>query len=42
MREKGFIERLTFILIGLAIWSDPLNLHKSDQTDQSVLRGVRG
>ncbi len=23
-------------------WNDPLKLHKSEQTDQSVLRGVRG
>jgi hypothetical protein len=23
-------------------WSDPLNLHKSERSDQSVLRGVWG
>jgi hypothetical protein len=23
-------------------WSDPLKLHKSERSDQSVLRGVRG
>jgi hypothetical protein len=23
-------------------WNDPLKLHKSEQADQSVLRGVRG
>ncbi len=23
-------------------WSDPLKLHKSEQSDQSVLRGVGG
>ena len=25
-----------------SLWSDPLKLHKSEQCDQSVLRGVRG
>jgi hypothetical protein len=27
---------------GESIWNDPLKLHKSEQSDQSVLRGVRG
>jgi hypothetical protein len=26
----------------LKMWSDPLKLHKSEQSDQSVLRGVGG
>ena len=25
-----------------SLWNDPLKLHKSEQADQSVLRGVRG
>ena len=32
---------MTTVLV-IMLWSDPLKLHKSEQSDQSVLRGAGG
>ena len=47
--NMAFVLSILFFLLGSfqfyknrEHWSDPLKLHKSEQTDQSVLRGVRG
>jgi hypothetical protein len=31
-----------YVPIDFVNWNDPLKLHKSEQSDQSVLRGIGG
>jgi hypothetical protein len=41
-REKKAYVITTEDIEPLTIWNDPLKLHKSEQADQSILRGIRG